>query len=501
MMNKEILMVVDAVSNEKGVEKDVIFGAIEAALATATKKRHGSDIDVRVVIDRETGSYDTFRRWTIVDDDAFEEEFADSQIKLSEARKENPDIAVDDIIEEELESEAFGRIAAQSAKQVIMQKVREAERSQIVDAFQDRIGELVTGIVKRVERGGAIIDLGNNAEALISRDDMIPRDALRPGDRIRGYLYDVRSETRGPQLFVSRVAPELLIELFKLEVPEVGEGLIDIMGAARDPGLRAKIAVRSNDSRIDPVGACVGMRGSRVQTVSSELGGERIDIILWDENMAQFAVNAMAPAEVISIVIDEDAHSMDIAVSEEQLAQAIGRGGQNIRLASQLTGWELNVMTESQADEKSEEEAANQQKIFMEQLSVDEEVAAILVQEGFSSIEEVAYVPVQEMEAIEEFDEAIVAELRGRAKDVLLIREIASEEKLSSAEPADDLLKMAGMNKELAYVLASKGVVTMEDLAELAVDELTDIDDIDEQRAGELIMTARAPWFANENQT
>lgn len=498
-MNKEILLVVDAVSNEKGVSKGIIFEAIEAALATATKKRHMRDIEVRVAIDRETGDYQSFRRWLVVDDEQ-EEFLLDGQMRLGDARKVNPDIAIGEYIEEPMESVSFGRIAAQTARQVIVQKVRDAERAQVVEAYQGRKGELVTGIVKRVERGSVVLDLGGNAEALITREEMIPREAMRPGDRLRGYLREVRPESRGPQLFISRTAPELLIELFKLEVPEVGEGMIDIKGAARDPGLRAKIGVKSNEPRIDPVGACVGMRGSRVQAVSSELAGERVDIILWDENPAQYVINAMSPAEVISIVVDEDAHSMDVAVADEQLSQAIGRGGQNVRLASQLTGWELNVMTEAQADDKSEAEAETLQKLFMEQLDVDEDVAAILVQEGFSSIEEVAYVPVQEMLAIEEFDEDLVEELRNRAKDVLLTRAIAKEENLDKAGLDAELLEMEGMDEPLARILASRGVLTMEDLAEQSVDDLVDIEDVDEARAGRLIMTARAPWFSNEQK-
>ncbi|MGD8378154.1 MAG: transcription termination factor NusA [Gammaproteobacteria bacterium] len=498
-MNKEVLLVVDAVSNEKGVEKDVIFEAIEAALASATRKRHGGEIDVRVAIDRENGDYETFRRWLVVDDD-HEMEFPDKEIHLTDARSQyGDDVNVDDYVEEPMESVAFGRIAAQTAKQVIVQKVREAERAQVVEAYEDRVGELVTGIVKRVERGNVFIDLGGNAEGFIAREEMIPRESVRTGDRIRGYLRDVRSEPRGPQLFVSRTAPEFLVELFKLEVPEVGQGLIDIMAAARDPGSRAKIAVRSNDARIDPVGACVGMRGSRVQAVSNELAGERVDIIVHDENPAQFVINAMSPAEVLSIVVDEDAHSMDIAVAEDKLSQAIGRGGQNVRLASELSGWELNVMTEAQAEAKSESEAESLQKMFMEQLDVDEEVAVILVQEGFSSIEEVAYVPASELLNIEEFDEGIVDELRGRARDVLLTQAIVSEEKLGDVEPAADLLEMEGMDRELAYKLAGRGVVTMEDLAEQSVDELLEVDGMNEERAAQLIMTARAPWFADEN--
>lgn len=495
-MNKEILMVVDAVSNEKGVGKEVIIDAIETALATATKKRYSGDVDVRVSIDRESGEYQTFRRWEVVE----EVEEPDWQVSLEEAQKTKPDAQLGDYIEEPIESVAFGRIAAQTAKQVIVQKVREAERSQIVDQYKGRVGELVNGVVKRVERGDIILDLGSNAEAVILRDELIPRESVRPGDRLRGYLREVRTESRGPQLFISRTAPQLMIELFKLEVPEVGEGLIEIRGAARDPGLRAKIAVKSNDARIDPVGACVGMRGSRVQSVSNELGGERIDIILWDENPAQFVVNAMSPAEVKSIIVDEESHSMDIAVSEEFLSQAIGRGGQNIRLASELTGWELNVMTEGQAEAKTEAEIERLQKMFMEQLDVDEDVATILVQEGFSSIEEVAYVPVQEMMEVQEFDEDIVNELRGRARDVLLTRAIMSEEQLATNEPAQDLLALDGMDSRLAHVLASRGVVTQEDLADLAVDDLMDIEDMTEERAKHLIMEARAPWFAESKE-
>ena len=506
-MSKEILMVVDAVSNEKGVDREVIFSAIETALASATKKRHQYDIDARVAIDRETGDYDTFRRWVVVnehpeseDDEEGGYRYPTRQLLLEAARFDDPEIQVGDYVEERIDSVDFGRIGAQTAKQVIVQKVREAERAQVVEAYNDRIGELVTGIVKRVERGNVYLDLGGNAEAIIYREEMIPREAVRPGDRLRGYLHDVRTEQRGPQLFVSRVAPEFLVELFKLEVPEVGQELIDILGAARDPGLRAKIAVRSNDPRIDPVGACVGMRGSRVQTVSTELAGERVDIILWDENPAQFVINAMSPAEVVSIVVDEDRNSMDVAVTTEQLSQAIGRGGQNVRLASQLTGWELNVMDEQQAAEKSEEEMQKLQKLFMDDLDVDEEVAVILVQEGFSTVEEIAYVPNSELMQIEEFEEDIVEELRGRARDVLLTRAIVNEEGVSGKEPAQDLLEMDGMDEDLAFSLAAKGIVTMEDLAEQAIDDLMEIDGMDEERAGKLIMTARAPWFAEEEQ-
>ena len=499
-MSKEILMVVDAVSNEKGVEKEVIFEAIEAALASATRRRHGEDIEVRVSIDRTTGEYETFRRWLVFADDSTELEEPARELRLQDAVDVNPDAQPGEYVEEPMESVEFGRIAAQTAKQVIVQKVREAEREQIVEEFEDRVGELLSGIVKRVDRNGAYIDLGGNAEGFIPREDLIPREPIKPQDRIKSLLREVRSEPRGPQLFLTRTSPQFLIELFKIEVPEVGQGLIDILGAARDPGLRAKIAVRSNDARIDPVGACVGMRGSRVQAVSNELAGERVDIILHDENPAQFVINAMSPADVLSIVVDEDEHSMDIAVDEEKLSQAIGRGGQNIRLASELSGWELNVMTESDAEEKSEQEARALVESFMKDLDVDEEVATILVQEGFSSLEEVAYVPGSELLAIAEFNEDIVNELRARARDVLITQAIANEEVLDQSEPAQDLLELEGMSESLAYVLASRGIVTREDLAEQAVDDLEDIEDLDDESAAKLIMAARAHWFEEEQQ-
>jgi len=498
-MSKEILLVVDAVSNEKGVDKDIIFSALELALASATRKRHGGDIEVRVAIDRESGNYETFRRWEVVDDDA-EQEFPLRQMIISAAREDDDDIQVGDFVEEQIESVDFGRIAAQTAKQVIVQKVREAERQRVVDAFEGRIGELVMGIVKRTERGGVYIDLGNNAEAYIPREWMIQRETARPGDRLRGYLKEVRAEQRGPQLFVSRTAPEFLIKLFELEVPEVGQGTIDIMGAARDSGVRAKIAVRSNDPRLDPIGACVGMRGSRVQTVSNELSGERVDIILWDDNPAQFAINAMAPADVESIVVDEDSHAMDIAVQNEKLSLAIGRGGQNVRLAAELTGWELNVMDVAAAEEKTETEARQYLELFMEQLDVDEEVALILVQEGFTSVEEVAYVPRQELLDVEEFDEGIVEELRNRARDALLTKAIATEEQIGDSRPSEELLAMEGMDETLAYQLAAKSITTLDDLAEQAIDDLMDIDNMDEERAGVLIMKAREHWFAEADE-
>ena len=494
-MNKEILAVVDVVSNEKGVEKEVIFGAMEAALAAAAAKNHEEDIEARVSIDRTSGEYETFRRWLVFADESTELEFPDHELRMIDAVDVDKDAEPGGYVEVPMESAAFGRISAQMAKQVIVQKVREAEREKVVDAYKDREGELLSGLVKRVDRNGVYMDLGGNAEGFISRDSMMPREAVRVHDRIKALLTEVRSEPRGPQLFMTRTSPQFLIELFKIEVPEVGQGLIEILGAARDPGLRAKISVKSNESRIDPVGACVGMRGSRVQSVSNELAGERVDIILWNDNPAQYVINSMSPAEVISIVVDEDAHSMDVAVDEEKLSQAIGRGGQNIRLASELTGWELNVMTEVDADQKNEQEARVVIELFTKQLDVDEEVALILVQEGFTTIEEVAYVPTSELIEIEEFDEDIVDELRNRARDMLLTQAIVAEEKIENAEPAEDLLSLEGMDKALAAQLASKGIISREDLAELATDDLLEINDIGEEQAATLIMAARAHWF------
>lgn len=497
-MNKEILLVVEAISNEKGVPEEVIFEAMEAALASATKKRHDADMDVRVCVDRKSGDYETFRRWLVVDDEA--EEFEPNrQILLNRGQQLDPPLDIGDYLEEPMESVEFGRIAAQAAKQVIVQKVREAERAKIVEDYLPRVGELIMGTIKRISRGEAILDLGNNVEAIVPREWMIPREPARPGDRMRGYLKDVRPELRGPQLFVSRTAPEFLIELFKLEVPEVGQGLIEIRAAARDPGARAKIAVLSHDARIDPVGACVGMRGSRVQTVSNELAGERIDIILWHADPVQFVINAMSPAEVVSIVVDEESHSMDVAVEEEKLSQAIGRGGQNIRLASELSGWELNVMGQEQAEAKSEAESRALVDLFQRHLDVDEDVAAILVQEGFTSIEEIAYVPTSELLEIDVFDEGIVDELRNRARDALLTLAITGEQD-GAHTPADDLLNMEGMDEALARRLAAHGIHTMEDLAEQAVDDLLEIEQMDRDRAAALIMTAREPWFAEEQE-
>ncbi|MGQ0587702.1 MAG: transcription termination factor NusA [Gammaproteobacteria bacterium] len=495
-MNKNILLMVDVVSNEKGVEKEIIFEALEAALASATKKKHSEDYDVRVSIDRASGDYETFRRWTVLADGDETFESPERHVYLADALKDNAEAKAGDVREEKLDNVEFGRISAQAAKQVIVQKVREAERAQIVEAYKNRIGELLTGLVKRLERGAVIVDLGGTAEAIVPREHQIPREPLRPGDRVRGFLYEVRSEIRGPQLFLTRTSPKYLIELFKLEVPEIAQGLIELKGAARDPGLRAKVAVKAKDKRIDPVGACVGMRGSRVQSVSNELAGERIDIVPWDENPAQFVINAMSPAEVESIVVDEEAHSMAIAVAEDKLAQAIGRGGQNVRLASELTGWVLNVMTAADAQARQQQESEGTLKVFMDQLGVDEEVATVLVQEGFSTLEEVAYVPAQELMQIEGFDEEIVEELRNRARDVLLTKAIAKAEHAGDAKPGDDLMAVEGMDFDLAQKLAEKGVVTRDDLADLATDELLEKITMDEAKAAALIRAARAHWFA-----
>jgi len=495
-MNKEMLLVVEAVANEKGVADSVIFDAMEAALASAAKKRFPEqDVAMRVEIDRQTGDYKTFRRWEVIADDIVMES-PERMTRMMDAVEINPDIALGDFIEEPAENAEFGRIAAQAAKQVIVQRVREAERQQVVDSYADRVGELVTGIVKRVERGNVFLDLGGNAEAFIARDKAIPRENVRAGDRVRGYLYEVRSEARGPQLFISRTAPEFMMELFKLEVPEVGQGLVTIMGCARDAGDRAKIAVKANDHRTDPIGACIGMRGSRVQAVSNELNGERVDIIQWNDNPAQFVINAMAPAEVQSIIVDEEKHSMDVAVAEDKLSQAIGRGGQNVRLASKLSGWQLNVMTQGQIQQKSEAEQEAARLLFVERLGVDTEIASILVQEGFSSVEEIAYVPESELLTIEEFDENIVEELRARARDSLLTQMIADEEVVDEHQPAADLLALEGMDETTAYALAARGVITQEDLADLAADEISDIEGMTAERAAQLILAARAPWFA-----
>ncbi|AMX01868.1 transcription termination factor NusA [Microbulbifer thermotolerans] len=496
-MNKEILLVAEAVSNEKGVDREVIFQAIEAALATATKKRYDEDSTIEVIIDRRTGDYETFRSWEVVDDDTLAE--LGTQFTLEEAHEKDPELKAGDIYREKVENVEFGRIAAQTAKQVIVQKVREAERAKVVEEYRDRVGELVNGTVKKVTRDFIAVDLGNNAEARLPRDQLVGREIFRLGDRVRAILKEIQPEARGPQLMLSRSCPEMLIELFRIEVPEIAEQVIEIKGAARDPGLRAKIAVTTNDGRIDPVGACVGMRGARVQAVSNELSGERVDIVLWDENPAQFVINAMAPAEIESIVVDEDAGSMDVAVAEENLAMAIGRSGQNVRLASELTRWQINVMSIEEWQAKQEAESSDIMQTFMDRLDIDEDVAGVLVEEGFTTLEEVAYVPIEEMLAIDGFDEEIAEELRARAKDALLTQALASEEQLDAAEPQADLLNMEGMDRHLAYLLASRGIATMDDLAEQAVDDLLDIEGMDQERAAALIMKAREPWFADDS--
>ena len=498
-MNKEILMVAEAVSNEKGVSEDIIFEAIELALATATKKRYDEESDIEVVIDRTSGDYVTKRKWLVVPDT--ELALLGTQFTTEEAIEVDESLVPGDVYEEVIDNVGFGRIAAQTAKQVIVQRVREAERAQVVDQYKDRLGELLAGTVKKVTRDNIILDLGNNAEGLLPRSELVGRETFRMNDRVRAILTEINEEARGPQLIMSRACKEMLIELFKIEVPEISEGVIQIRSAARDPGSRAKIAVKTGDQRIDPVGACVGMRGSRVQAVSNELDTERVDIILWDDNPAQLVINAMSPAEVESIVVDEDSNTMEVAVAEDNLAQAIGRGGQNVRLASDLTGWTINVMSTDEAIEKQEAEAGEVMETFMKALDVDEDVAGVLVEEGFTTVEEVAYVPLEEMADIEGFDEDIAEELRARAKDALLTMAIASEEEIGSTEPAQDLLEMRGMDKQLAYVLASMEVVTMEDLAEQSVDELMEIEGMTEEWAAELIMTAREPWFAEEGET
>ncbi|PWF62842.1 transcription termination/antitermination protein NusA [Shewanella sp. BC20] len=498
-MNKEILLVAEAVSNEKAVPREKIFEALETALATATKKKYEGDIDVRVSIDRKTGAYETFRRWMVIDDNGVALENPYREITLEAARYENPEIQPGDFIEDEIESVAFDRITTQTAKQVIVQKVREAERAQVVEQFQDKEGELITGVVKKATRESVVVDLGNNADGVLFREDLISRESFRPGDRVRALLYSVRPEARGAQLFLTRTKPDMLIELFRVEVPEIADELIEVMGAARDPGARAKIAVKSNDRRIDPIGACVGMRGARVQAVSNELGGERVDIVLWDDNPAQYVINAMAPADVASIIVDEDNHSMDIAVEAESLAQAIGRNGQNVRLATQLTGWELNVMTVEDMNKKHQAESAKVKSLFINALDVDEDFAQVLADEGFTSLEEVAYVPVSELLAIDGFDEDIVEALRERAKAAISTRALATEEALDGVEPSEELLALEGVERHLAYVLASKGIVTLEDLAEQGIDDLIEIEELTEEKAGALIMAARnICWFGEE---
>lgn len=496
-MSKEILLVVDAISNEKGVSRGVIFEAVEAALAGASKKRfEGQDVDIHVHIDRDTGDYETFRRWTVVPDEDYTTSLR--QIPYSAGLEREPPIDLGDIVEEKIESASFGRIAAQMAKQIIVQKVREAERAEIVRQYREREGEIVGGSVKKTTRDGLVIDLGENAEGFLPRSEMISGERYRMNERVRALLWKVDPAAKGSQLILTRTRPEFLIALFEIEVPEIAEQLIEIKGAARDPGSRAKLAVKTNDRRIDPVGACVGMRGSRVQAVSNELRNERVDIVLWDDNAAQLVINAMAPADVASIMMDEDAHAMDVAVAEDNLAQAIGRGGQNVRLASELTGWTLNVMTEADAVGKREQEIDSYVEYFINHLDIDEELSRVLVDAGLTSLEEVAYIPIDEMLEIEELDETLIEELRGRAKDELLNLAIATEEGLEGTKPADDLLEMDGMDRTLAFALAAQGICTMEDLAEQSIEDLKDIDGVDDERAAALIMTARAPWFEGE---
>ena len=498
-MNKEILMVIETVSNEKNVSKDVIVDAIEHALASSVKKKYRLDkkstydIDARVSIDLETGEYKTFRKWEIVEE-IEEEENSDRQLLSNDEKILKEDLNIGDFYEEEIDSIEFGRIVAMAAKNVIVQKVREAERSRVVDMYLPKIGQLIFGIVKRVEKGNVFIDLGipdksnSMEEAMILKDALIPREAIRPGDRLRGYLRDVQSEIRGPQLYITRKAPEFLVELFKLEVPEVGQGLIEILGAARDPGLRAKISVKSNDPKLDAIGACVGMRGSRVQSVSNELSGERIDIIMWDEDPAKFVINAMSPAEVLSIVVDEENKSMDIAVAEEQLSQAIGRGGQNVRLASELTGWDLNVMSKDDADQKIMEENQNLSAVFKEELNVDQDVADVLAREGFSSIDEVAYCSMDEFSSIDDFDQELVQELRKRAVEKI-------DAKNKEIEEENSLSGVKELSKNHIEILGKNDINNKEDLADLSVDELLEMIELSKEDAGKIIMDAREPWF------
>jgi N utilization substance protein A len=490
-MSREILLLVDALSREKFVDSEIVFESLEYALASATKKRFKDEADVRVAIDRESGEYESFRRWEVMDDETFET--PDLHIKLEEAQKRNAEIQLGEFIEDRLESIEFGRIGAQAAKQVIFQKIRDAEREQVLADFMDRKDHLVSGTIKRLERGNAIVEFGK-IEAFLPREQMIAKENLRVGDRVKAHLLRVDRSTRGPQVILSRTSSELLIKLFELEVPEIEENLLEIVSAARDPGSRAKIAVLSHDSRIDPIGTCVGMRGSRVQGVTNELAGERVDIILWDEEPATYVINALAPAEISSIVVDEERHCMDVVVEEDNLAQAIGRGGQNVRLASEMTGWELNIMTVEQSKERNDEEFSKAQSIFMERLDVDSEVADILVLEGFNTLEEVAYVPLEEMMEIESFDEATVDELRSRARNALLTAAIVGEEEVEHG--IEDLLKIEGMDEDTAKILASKGIVTQDQLADLDADELIELSGMDIERANALIITARAPWFA-----
>ncbi|SPR96895.1 transcription termination factor NusA [Cupriavidus taiwanensis] len=490
-MSREVLLLVDALAREKNVDKDVVFGALEAALASATKKRFEEDVDIRVAIDRESGEHETFRRWLVVPDELGLQE-PDKQILLFEAREENASIELGDYIEQQIESVEFGRIGAQAAKQVILQRIRDAEREQILNDYLDRGEKIMTGTVKRADKKGLIVESGR-VEALLARDQIIPKENLRTGDRVRAYILNVDRAARGPQIELSRTAPDFLIKLFENEVPEMEQGLLEIKAAARDPGVRAKIAVVAHDKRIDPIGTCVGVRGTRVTAVRNEIGGEAVDIVLWSEDPAQFVIGALAPAQVQSIVVDEEKHSMDVVVDEENLAVAIGRSGQNVRLASELTGWQINIMTQEESAQKQAEESDVVRKLFMSKLDVDEEVADILIEEGFSTLEEVAYVPISEMMEIEAFDEDTVNELRNRARDALLTMELAREEKVE--EVSQDLRSLDGLNPELIGKLAEGDIHTRDDLAELAVDELVEMTGVSEEEAKSLIMKAREHWF------
>lgn len=493
-VNKEILLVAETVSNEKGVPQKVIFEAIEDALEVATKKKSTEEIEVRVAIDAKTGDYETFRQWTVVasEDDV---ENPDAEMTLEQVAEEYSDAKVGDTIEEKIESVEFGRISAQIAKHIIIQKVREAERMQVANQYRDRLGQLINGVVKKLTRDYIILDLGSNAEGFIPREQMLPREMVRVGERIRAYLYEVSDDPKGPQIFLSRTHKGMLIELFRIEVPEIGEDVIQIKAAARDPGARSKIAVKTNDGRIDPRGACIGMRGARVQAVSGELGGERIDVVMWDENPVQLVINAMEPAEVASIVVNEDTHSMDLAIKESQLSQAIGKGGQNVNLASQLSGWTLNIMSEEQALEKHDAEDEKMINTFISQLRIERDIAKTLVEEGFTTVEEIAYIPMEELLEIDSLDQEVLTSIREKAKDYMLMQAIAKEEAMGNNEPAEDLLTMESMTKEMAFRLASHGIITREDLAEQAIDDLMEIDGMDEATAGTLIMTARKIWF------
>ncbi|XBC39580.1 MAG: transcription termination factor NusA [Buchnera aphidicola (Chaetogeoica yunlongensis)] len=494
-MNKEILAVVEAVSNEKALPREKIFEALECALAIATKKKYEQEIEVRVKIDRKNGNFKTFRRWLVVNQVCH----PTKEITLAAARLDNLEINVNDYIEDKIISVTFDRITTQTAKQVIVQKVREAERAMIVEQFRSYFGKILTGIVKKINRESITLDLGNNAEALILKEDMLPRENFRIGDRVKGVLYAIYPEFRGAQLFVTRSKPEMLIELFKIEVPEIGEEIIEIKSAARDPGSRAKIAVKSNDKRIDAVGACVGMRGARVQAVSSELCGERIDIVLWDDNPAQFIINSMAPADVSSIILDEDHNTIDIAVEPNNLAQAIGRNGQNVRLASQLSGWEINVMTAGDLELKHQEEKEKVLNIFTKYLKLNKDISNILINEGFISIEELAYIPFSEFLNIPGITSELAYLIQNNAREALSIIEIENEKMINNKQPHSDLLNLKGMNHKIACKLAEKNILNLEDLADQGVDDLIDIEGLNSSTAGVLIMTARnICWFGNK---